>query len=120
MPTLPFDVIMVAAAALGGYNLVRYLRGVRELQLVAFHPMTRLGALAVLVFYLKGVNNGEGLPAGYLGNGAAALLALAAFSGLVSPVLEPKSQLRSHLILVAHVTCGVAGIIAAIVWVNRF
>jgi len=119
MPTLPFDAIMIATAALGAYNLFRWFRGVRKFELLAAHPLTGLAALAVLVFFLKGVNGGDGLPAGPFGNVAAALLGLAAFSGLVAPTLEPGSRWRSNLLLAAHVACGLTGIVVAIVWINQ-
>ncbi len=117
MPKLPIIVLMIAAAALGAANLRQHFRGVRKPLLIGAHLLLALGALEVLVFYLKDANSGEGLPAGTFGNVAAALMAAAAFAGLLTPVLGRKSPQYANMTLTAHVGCGAFGLLAATLWV---
>jgi hypothetical protein len=115
----PIALIVTAAVALGAYNLWLRLRGLRKPMVIGAHLMAGIGSLVVLVFYLKDANNGEGMAAGPFGNVAAALLALAVLSGLLGPILGRDSRRISNALLTAHATCGVAGFLTALAWVNR-
>ena|SRR5664279_6498842 len=118
MKSLPIIVILIAAVSLGGVNLWLRLRGVRKPVLIGIHLLAGLASLEVLVYFLKDVNSGEGVPAGPYGNVAAALLGLAAFSGLISPILSRRSQLTSNVLLATHTSCGLAGAVTALAWVG--
>ena len=116
MTSLPVILIQVLAIALGGANLWLRFRGIRKPILIGVHLLAGLAALELLVFYLKDVNNGEGLPAGPYGNIAAAFLAVAAFSGLISPILGRRSKLWADGLIATHVGSGLLGAVTAIAW----
>jgi hypothetical protein len=121
MTSLPIFLILIAAVALGGANLWLRFRGMRKPVLIGVHLLAGLASLEVLVYYLKDVNNGEGSPAGPFGNVAAAFLGLAAFSGLIAPVLGRRSKLTSDLLVGTHVSCGLLGAVTALAWAtSRF
>ena len=118
MTSLSIFIILIAAVALGGANLWLRFRGVRKPVLIGIHLLAGLASLEVLVYYLKDVNGGEGMPAGPFGNVAAALLGLAAFSGLISPILGRRSKLTADMLVGTHVSCGLLGAVTAIAWVT--
>lgn len=118
MTAIPMLVLLIVAVVLGAANLVLRVRGIRKSVLIGVHLLVGIGALEVLVFYLKDANGGEGTPAGSWGNVAAGLLAAAVFIGLISPILGKNSKPLSNSLLVAHVGCGLAGAITAVAWVN--
>jgi hypothetical protein len=119
MTTLPIVAILTAAVSLGGYNLFLRQRGIRKPVLIGVHLLFGLGALEVLIYFLKDANGGEGQPAGSFGNVAAAFLALAAFSGLLAPILGRRSRLTSNVLMATHASCGIAGFLTALAWVSR-
>lgn len=116
--TLPIVLTLIAAVALGGINLRLRFRGIRMPALIGVHLLLGLGSLIVTVYFLKDANGGEGLPAGPYGNVAAAFLGLAAFSGLISPILGRRSKLTSDVLMAAHAGCGLAGAVTALAWVG--
>ena len=116
MTALPIILIQLVAITLGGANLWLRFRGIRKPILIGVHLLAGLAALELLVFYLKDVNNGEGLPAGPYGNVAAGFLAGAAFSGLISPILGRRSKLWADSLIATHVGCGLLGAVTAIAW----
>ncbi len=115
----PIVLILIAAVALGGYNLWLRLRGLRKPMVVGAHLMAGIGSLVVLVFFLKDANAGEGIAAGPFGNVAAAFLALAVLSGLLGPILGRDSRQIANALLAVHATCGAAGFVTALAWFNR-
>ena len=118
MTKLPIVAILLTATALGVANLMLRFRGRRKPVLIGVHLLTGIGALEVLVYYLKDVNSGNGLPPGAYGNVAAAFLGAATFIGLVSPVIGRKSPQLSNWLLAGHMSCGIIGVTTAIVWVT--
>ncbi len=118
MTAAPVLILLAAAVGLGAVNLALRLRGARKSVLIGVHLLLGIGALEVLVFFLKDANGGDGLPAGPWGNVAAGLLGAAVFIGLISPILGKNSKPLSNLLLVAHVGCGLAGAVTAAAWVN--
>ncbi len=120
MPTIPLFAILAGAVALGVTNLVFRLRGKRKENWLSLHLLLGIGALATVVFLLKDANGGEGVSAGPYGDVAAAMLALAVFIGLISPIVGKDSRALSNALLVAHVASGLGGAVTAAVWISRF
>ena len=118
MPMFPFIALPLAAMALGLVLFVLHLRGIRKPLLIGLHLLLGLGALEVLVVLLKGAPGSDGLPAGDFGNVAAGFLALAAFIGLLTPILGRRSRLTGNAMLLAHVSAGVAGVLLCIAWAS--
>ncbi len=118
MPMFPFIALPLAAMALGLVLVVLHLRGIRKPLLIGLHLLLGLGALEVLVVLLKGAPGSDGLPAGDFGNVAAGFLALAAFIGLLTPILGRRSRLTGNAMLLAHVSAGVAGVLLCIAWAS--
>jgi hypothetical protein len=116
MTGVPVIIFLSAAVALGLFNLVMLLRRDRKAVAIGLHLLLGLGGLMALVFFLRDASNGEGVPAGAFGNVAAGLLALAAFSGLVGPLVAPRSKPAAYLLLAAHAGCGLAGFLACLAW----
>ena len=112
MGTIPIVAIIGAAVVAGVYNLTLRLRGQRKATMIGIHVLLGIGALELLVFLLKDVNDGEGIAAGRYGNIAAGLLALAVFIGLISPIVAKNSRPLSNALLVAHIASGSVGAIA--------
>ncbi len=119
MTTVPILAILGGAVALGAVNLKLRLEGQRKPVLLGIHLLLGIGALEVLVFFLRDANGGEGVPAGPYGNIAAALLAMAVFIGLLSPIVAKNSRSLSNALLVAHVASGSLGAVTALVWASR-
>ena len=118
MPMFPFLALPLAAMALGLVLLVFRLRRIRKPMLIGLHLLLGLGALELLVVMLKGAPGNEGLPAGDFGDVAAGFLALAAFIGLLTPILGRRSRLTANAMLVAHVSAGLAGVLLCIAWAS--
>ena len=118
MPMFPFIVLPLAAMALGLVLVILHLRGIRKPLLIGLHLLLGLGALELLVVLLKGTPSSDGWPAGDFGNVAAGFLALAAFIGLLTPILGRRSRLTANAMLVAHVGAGVAGVVLCIAWAS--
>ncbi len=118
MTTFPIVAILGAAVAAGAVNFGLRLRGQRRPMLIGLHLLLGIGGLEVLVFFLKDINGGEGVPAGPWGNIAAGLLAIAVFIGLLSPIVAKNSRPLSNALLVAHVASGALGAITAFIWMN--
>jgi len=116
MTAAPVILLLSAAVALGLYNLVNFLRGDRKSVVIGLHLLLGLGSLMALVYFLKDASDGEGAPAGSFGNVAAGFLALAAFSGLVGPLLAQRSKPTANVVLAAHACCGVAGFLTCLAW----
>jgi hypothetical protein len=116
MPRFPVLAILVAAVSLGAVNLFLRSRGVRKPILIGSHLLLGLGALEAVVYLLKDSNGADGAPSGNYGNIAAGFLALAAFSGLLSPILGRRSQGAANALLTSHVSCGLAGFLSALAW----
>jgi hypothetical protein len=120
MPIGPMMAILAGAVALGVANLALRLRGMRKENWLRLHLLLGIGALAMLVFFLKDFNGGDGASAGRYGNVAAGLLALAVFIGLISPIVAKDSRALANVLLVAHVASGLGGAVTAALWVSRF
>ena len=118
MPMFPFLALPLAAMALGLVLVVLHLRGIRKPLLIGLHLLLGLGALELLVVMLKGTPSSDGLPAGDFGDVAAGFLALAAFIGLLTPILGRRSRLTANAMLVAHGSAGLAGVILCIAWAS--
>ena len=118
MTAVPMLLLIAVAVALGVVNLVLRLRKQRKAVLIGAHLLFGIGALEILVFFLKDVNSGEGVPAGAFGNAAAGLLAGALFIGLISPILGKHNPKLSSLLLVAHVACGACGAAMVLAWIS--
>ena len=118
MPMLLFLMLPLAAMALGLVLVACRLRGIRKPVLIGLHLLLGLGALELLVVTLKGTPGADGLPAGDFGNVAAGCLALAAFIGLLTPILGRGSRLTANAMLVAHGSAGVAGVLLCIAWAS--
>ena len=118
MPMFPFIALPLAAMALGLVLVVFRLRGIRKPLLIGLHLLLGLGALETLVVLLKGTPGSEVLPAGDFGNVAAGFLALAAFVGLLTPILGRRSRFTANAMLLVHGSAGVAGVIFCIAWAS--
>ena len=118
MTAVPVLALLTIAVVLGVVNLVLRFRKQRKAMLIGAHLLFGIGALEILVFFLKDANSGEGVPAGAFGNAAAGLLAAALFIGLVSPVIGKHNPKLSSLLLVAHVVCGACGAATVLAWVS--
>ena len=118
MPMFPFIALPLATMALGLVLVVLRIREIRKPLLIGLHLLLGLGALEVLVVLLKGTSGSDGLPAGDFGNVAAGCLALAAFVGLLTPILGRRSRLTANAMLVAHGSAGVAGVLFCIAWAS--
>ena len=118
MPMFPFLALPLAAMALGLVLVGLHLRGIRKPVLIGLHLLLGLGALEVLVVLLKGTGSSDGLPAGDFGDIAAGCLALAAFIGLLTPILGRGSRVKANAMLVAHVSAGFAGVVLCIAWAS--
>ena len=119
MPTtIPVIALLVAAAALGSYLLLLYTRGVRKPVLIGFHLLLGFGGLETLVVLLKGTPSNDGFPAGSYGNVAAGFLALAAFSGLLAPIIGRRSNATANLMVLTHVSVGLAGLCLCVAWAS--
>ena len=103
---------------LGAYLLLLYTRGVRKPVLIGFHLLLGFGGLETLVVLLKGTPNSDGIPAGPYGNIAAGFLALAAFSGLLAPIIGRRSNGAANLMVITHVGMGLAGLALCIAWAS--
>ena len=118
MTAVPMLLLITITVALGVVNLVLRLRKQRKAFLIGAHLLFGIGALEILVFFLKDVNSGEGVPAGAFGNAAAGLLAGALFIGLISPILGKHNPKLSSLLLAAHVACGAGGAATVLAWIS--
>lgn len=118
MTAVPMILLIAIAVVLGFTNLVMRWRGQRKSILIGAHLLFGIGALEILVFFLKDMNSGEGAPAGAFGNIAAGLLAAALFVGLISPILARHNPRLSSLLLTAHVACGLGGAATVVAWVS--
>ena len=105
MPMFPFILLPLAAMALGLVLAVFHLRGIRKPMLIGLHLLLGLGALEIMVVLLKGTPSSDGLPAGDFGNVSAGFLALAAFIGLLTPILGSVL----HRLGLRSLTQGAAG-----------
>ena len=118
MTSIPVLALLVAAALLGAYLLLLYTRDVRKPVLIGFHLLLGFGGLETLVVLLKGTPNSDGIPAGPYGNIAAGFLALAAFSGLLAPIIGRRSNGAANLMVITHVGMGLAGLALCIAWAS--
>jgi len=118
MPMFPFIVLPLAVLAVGLFLVSLHMRGIRKPVVIGLHVLLGFGALELLVVLLKGTPNGEALPAGDFGNVAAGFLALAAFFGLLTPILGRRSHLTARAMLLAHGSAGLAGVLLCIAWVS--
>ena len=118
MPMFPFILLPLAAMALGLVLAVFHLRGIRKPMLIGLHLLLGLGALEIMVVLLKGTPSSDGLPAGDFGNVSAGFLALAAFIGLLTPILGRRSRLTANAMLLAHGSAGLAGVLFCIAWAS--
>lgn len=119
MPINPFILLPLGTMALGVVLLARLWQGKRKPVLVGLHLLFGFGTLEMVVIMLKGWPIGEATPAGDFGNIAAGLLALAAFFGLLSPVLRSGSRIKSNAMLIAHGSAGLAGVLLCIAWMSK-
>ena len=114
----PFVLLPLGAMALGLALAVLHLRGIRKPVLIGLHLLLGLGALEVMVVLLKGTSDSDGLPAGDFGNVSAGFMALAAFVGLLTPILGRRSRLTANAMLLAHGGAGLAGVLLCMAWVS--
>ena len=117
MTVLPVVLLLAAAAGLGVYIGLLYLRGQRRAGLIGLHLLLGLGGLEGIVILLRGTPNGNAAAGGSLGNTAAAVLVIAAFAGFISPVIGRRSRKNGDVALVAHVGAGALGVLLFLVWV---
>lgn len=118
MPVFPFILLPLGAMAMGLVLLVLHMRGIRKPMLIGLHLLLGFGALELMVVLLKGTPSGDGLPAGDFGNASAGFMALAAFLGLLTPILGRRSRLTANAMLLAHGSAGVAGVLFCIAWAS--
>ena len=118
MPMLPLIVLLLSAMLAGLVLGVLHLKQIRKPVLIGLHMLLGFGALAVLVFVLKGVPAGDGLATSDLGSFSAGFLALAGFVGLLAPIVSRGSRLMSNAMLFAHVGAGVVGVMFCMAWLS--
>ena len=118
MPMFPFVLLPLGAMALGLALAVLHLRGIRKPVLIGLHLLLGFGALELMVVLLKGTSDSDGLPAGDFGNVSAGFMALAAFVGLLTPILGRRSRLTANAMLLAHGGAGLAGVLLCMAWVS--
>ena len=117
MSKLPIVFMVIGAASLGGYLLLMYFRGIRKPIAIGFHLILGIGALEMMVLLLKDLS--DDTTPNRIGNVAIALLALAAFVGLIMPILGRRSRTWANSLLAVHGCFGAAGVVSALLWALR-
>jgi hypothetical protein len=121
MHLYPALVLLGASAALGVWLGLQYLRRVRaKPALIAVHLMLGGAGLEAFAVLLRGTPDGDVMPAGWLGNSAGILLAMAMLSGLATPLIAKRRPRRTGSIALAvHVGAGLAGFALFVTWLAR-
>jgi hypothetical protein len=119
MHVTPAIVLLSASVALGLFLGLQYLRRVRSKPaLIAVHLMLGGAGLEGMAVLLRGTPDGTVIPAGFLGNMAALLLATAMISGLATPMIGKRSPRKvGSIALATHVGFGAGGFVLFLAWV---
>ena len=119
MHVTPAIVLLSSSVALGLFLGVRYLRRARNKPaLIAVHLMLGGAGLEGMAMLLRGTPDGTAIPAGWLGNTAALLLATAMVSGLATPMIGKRSPRKvGSIALATHVGFGAGGFFLFLAWV---
>jgi hypothetical protein len=118
MSITPLVLLPLATLVLGFVLVFNLIRGKRTSVLIGFHLLLGLGTLEMVVILLKGWPMGDAIPAGEYGNLAAGLLALAAFFGLLRPIIGRDSTFKSNAMLVVHGSLGLVGVLLCMAWLS--
>jgi hypothetical protein len=120
MMALPAGVFLAAAAALGSFLGLLYLRGLRRKPvLIGTHLLLGAAGLEQMAIMLRGAPNGIVLEAGVLGNLAAGFVAAAMFSGLAAALLPARSRRVVDVTLATHASVGFAGLALFLAWASN-
>lgn len=119
MNAIPAALLLTAAAALGVYLGVLYLRRVRRPALIGVHLLLGAASMQVTLMMLRGMPNGESAPATTIGLAAAACLAAAMFSGLLAPLIGRGSRQAANIAVLSHATAGLGGFLLFMTWILR-
>jgi hypothetical protein len=111
--------VLVAAVALGAYNLTLWLRGARRPGLIAAHLLLGVGAAEALVVFLHNSHLADDDPARQTAKLALLLLAGAIFTGFAAPLLGKGRRQAANALLAAHVCAGLAGAFIVLTVVSR-
>lgn len=120
MMALPAGLFLAAAAALGSFLGILYLRGLRRKPvLIGTHLLLGAAGLEQMAMMLRGAPDGTILQAGTLGNLAAGLIAAAMFSGLTAALLPARSRSVFNVTLATHASVGFAGLALFVAWASN-
>ena len=119
MSTAPMVLVLMAAAALGAYNLWLWLRGERRPVLIGAHLLLGVGGAEALVAYLHQSGLTDDDPARQTVKLALLLLAGSIFTGFAAPLLGKNARGAANALLAAHVCAGLAGIFIVLTFVSR-
>ena len=119
MTPLPM-ILLAAAASVGLYLGVLYLRGTAKPTVSVIHGCAGFFGLAGLVVVLRGNPYISDDPhPSHLGTIAAAFLAWTLFAGLVGPLYRETSRRNRELFLLSHAATGLVGVVIAYMWFYR-
>ncbi len=119
MTMFPITLLVLAAAGLGTWLFLQYLRGeARQPILIGTHLLLGAAALEQLAVLFRGAPNGDRLPSESLGQTVGFLLVVAMMLGFAAPLLR-KSLSTAHTALIAHVSVAAAGCLLFLVWISR-
>ncbi len=119
MPHFPLMLLPLATMLLGFALALLLIRGKRKSVLIGLHFLLGLGSLEMVVILLKGWPVGEAIPAGDFGAMAAGFLALAAFFGLLRPIIGRGSKVKANAMLLVHGSAGLAGVLLCMAWLSQ-
>jgi hypothetical protein len=110
---------MLAAAALGGYNLLLWLRGARRPGLIAGHLLLGVAGAETLVMFLHNGGLADDDPARGTAKLALYLFGAAIFAGFAAPLLGKNNRQSANALLAAHVGTALAGLFVVLTIVSR-
>ena len=120
MMALTPGIFLAAAAALGSFLGILYLRGLRRKPvLIGTHLLLGAAGLEQMAMMLRGAPNGAVVQPGVLGNLAAGFVAAAMFSGLVAALLPARSRRVIDVALATHASVGFAGLALFLAWASN-
>jgi len=117
MSATPVSLILIAAAGLGIYMFLKFLRGERNGGgMIATHLILGGAALEQIALLFRGAPNGEAWPSDSMLKTGAMFLAFAMMSGFAAPLLRSSSGVK---VLYVHVGIGAIGALTVLAWVLK-
>jgi hypothetical protein len=120
MAIAPVTLLVLATGTLGGWLLFRYIMGTRNnANLVGLHFLMGAGALEATAVLLRGTPAGAEPPSGSIAGWAAALLAAALLTGVLTAIIARPLPRGIALGVWSHVGVATAAIGAVLIWTIR-